>query len=60
TRRPFISRCDVIWTAENLGICSGRSLRIRGMTELLKHGLSHEWVKIQGRRKPDAFERYIR
>ncbi|KAF9519573.1 hypothetical protein BS47DRAFT_1288369, partial [Hydnum rufescens UP504] len=49
-----------IWKAENLGICSGRSFRIGGTPELLKRGLSHEWVKIQGRWKSDAFERYIR
>jgi hypothetical protein len=60
TRRSFMTRCEAIWKAENLGICSGHSFRIGGTTELLKRGLSHEWVKIQGRWKSDAFERYIR
>ncbi|KAF9516932.1 hypothetical protein BS47DRAFT_1291687, partial [Hydnum rufescens UP504] len=49
TRRSFISRCEVIWKAENLGICSSHIFRIGGTTELLKRGLSHEWVKTQGR-----------
>jgi hypothetical protein len=60
TKSAFMSRCRSIWALSNLGDCSGHSFCIGGTTELLKCGVSHDAIKIQGRWASEAWTRYIR
>jgi hypothetical protein len=60
TRMSMLKRCKQIWKAAGLGDCGGYSFRIGGTMELLKRGVSHEAVKIQGRWTSDAWLLYIR
>ena len=60
TRSTFLKRCKTVWSISGLGDCSGHSFRIGGTTELLKRGVSHDVVKIQGRWASDAWQLYIR
>lgn len=60
TRAAFLKRCRSVWKAAGLGDCSGHSFRIGGTTELLKRGVSHDALKVQGRWASDAWQLYIR
>ncbi|KAF8306976.1 hypothetical protein DL93DRAFT_2065117, partial [Clavulina sp. PMI_390] len=60
TRNSLLARCNEVWSACGLGKCSGHSFRIGGTTELLKLGVSHDAVKVQGRWSSDAWLLYIR
>lgn len=56
----FMKRCTDIWKESKLGPCSGHSFRIGGATELIRQGLTFEWVCLQGRWSSEAWRRYIR
>lgn len=60
TKSAFLVRCRDVWAQSGLGDCSGHSFRIGGTTELLKRGVSHDTVKLQGRWASDAWLIYIR
>jgi hypothetical protein len=60
THATFLKRCKAVWSVSGLGDCSGHSFRIGGTTELLKRGVSHDAVKVQGRWASDAWQLYIR
>ena len=59
-KKTFMARCNVVWKQAGLSPLTGHSFRIGGCTELLLRGVSHEWVKIQGRWLSDAWMTYIR
>jgi len=59
-KKVFTARCKQVWEASGCADVSGHSFRIGGCTELLLRGVSHEWVKIAGRWKSDAWQVYIR
>jgi hypothetical protein len=59
-KRVFTARCKQVWKDAGCADVSGHSFRIGGCTELLLRGVSHEWVKIAGRWKSDAWQVYIR
>ena len=59
-KAAFMDRCTEIFTAAGLPPIQGHSFRIGGATEHLRRGLSVDLLKIQGRWKSDAFQRYMR
>jgi hypothetical protein len=59
-KKSFLDRCSDIFCSVGLAAIHGHSFRIGGATEHLRRGLSVELLKIQGRWKSDAFQRYIR
>ena len=60
TKAAFNDRCADIFSRSGLPAIYGHSFRIGGATEHLRRGLSIDLLKIQGRWKSDAFERYLR
>jgi hypothetical protein len=59
-KKTFLDRCSDIFRSVGLLPIHGHSFRIGGATEHLRRGLSVDLLKIQGRWKSDAFQRYIR
>jgi hypothetical protein len=59
-KKSFLDRCSDVFRSVGLASIHGHSFRIGGATEHLRRGLSVNLLKIQGRWKSDAFERYIR
>jgi hypothetical protein len=59
-KKSFLDRCTNIFRSAGLATVHGHSFRIGGATEHLRRGLPVDLLKIQGRWKSDAFQRYLR